>query len=177
MYNTPMKLLVLGIGQSLRGDDAAGLAAVRVWQQSYPQSAQKVLVELCELPGLALLDRLESFRAAILVDAVHAGATPGRLYCLGPDELSAFTSDAQSAHGWGVAETLALGRSLYPWLAKCRLSLIGIAGAQFDLGAGLSPAVQAALMEAAASIEKEIQSLLEACAKKTLPGSAACSPG
>jgi hydrogenase maturation protease len=152
-----MILLVLGIGQSLRGDDAAGLEAVRLWQQTYPQTAQRVQVELFELPGLALLDRLEGMEAAILVDALQTNLTPGTIHRLGPEELAAFTLDSQSAHGWGVAETLALGRSLYPWLAQCRITLIGIAGSAFEMGAALSPAVQAALPEAAALIEKEVQ--------------------
>ncbi len=156
-----MKILVLGIGQSLRGDDSAGLAAVRLWQQRYPHTVLKVRVELSELPGLGLLDRLEGLEAAILVDAVHASSTPGTLLRLGPDELAAFTTDAHSVHGWGVAETLALGRSLYPALAQYRLTLIGIVGDQFDLGAGLSPSVQSALDPAAGLIEKEVQALLQ----------------
>ena len=54
---------------------------------------------------------------------------------------------------WGVRSN--------PELAKCRISLIGIVGSQFNLGAGLSPAVQAALSEAADLIEMEIQSILD----------------
>jgi hydrogenase maturation protease len=155
------KIALIGIGQSLRGDDAAGLEAVRLWQARYSQTAQKLRVELSELPGLTLLDRLEGMQAAILVDAVHSTALPGTIHRLGPDELAAFSSDAQSAHGWGVAETLALGRSLYPGLAECRITLIGIDGDQFGLGARLSPAVQAALSAAARMIEKEVQAILD----------------
>ena len=155
-----MKILVLGIGQSLRGDDAAGLDAVRLWQEQYPERAGRVAVEVCELPGLGLLDLLDGMDAAILVDALHSTASPGSLVRLGPDELAAFKPDSQSAHGWGVAETLFLGKSLYPAVAQCRITLIGIAGGQFDLGAGLSPAVRTGLVEAAVMIEKEVQALL-----------------
>ena len=98
----------------------------RLWQQNYPQTAQKVQVELCELPGLALLDLLEDVHAALLVDAIHTKATPGTLYRLEPEDLAAFEADTNSAHGWGVGETLALGRSLEAGLAQCRFTLIGI---------------------------------------------------
>jgi hydrogenase maturation protease len=155
------KIAVIGIGQSLRGDDAAGLEIVGSWQAEFPLTAQKVQVELSELPGLALLDRLDGMEAAILVDAVHSSDAPGTLYRLGPEELAAFSTDAQSAHGWGVAETLALGRSLYPELAKCRVCLIGIVGGQFDMGNGLSTAIQASLQEAASMIEKEVQDMMD----------------
>jgi hydrogenase maturation protease len=154
-----MKIILIGIGQSLRGDDAAGLEAVRVWQKLYPASASLVSVEICELPGLALLDLLEGMEAAILVDALHDPATPGRVVRLGPYELASFTSDSQSAHGWGVAETLSLGRWLYPSLEQCRISLIGISGSQFGMGKELSPEVRAAIGEAAEYIEAEVQAL------------------
>ena len=166
-----MNIIVLGIGQSLRGDDAAGLEAVRLWQQQYPQTKQKVHVEFSELPGLALLDLLEDMQVAVLVDAVHApDLAPGSLLHLGPEDLAAFDAGAQSAHGWGVAETLALGYSLHPELKECRITLIGIASSQFRLGTSLSCAVQDALVEAAASIEKEVQGWLGGLAGKTNPG-------
>lgn len=155
-----MNIKVIGIGQSLRDDDAAGLEAVRVWQKQYPASASQVSVESCELPGVALLDLLEGVQAAILVDALHSPAATKRLVRLSPDELAAFTTDAQSAHGWGVAETLALGLKLFPELGTCRISLIGIVGSQFEMGTGISPDVQASMGAAAALIEEEVQELL-----------------
>jgi hydrogenase maturation protease len=156
-----MNILVLGLGQSLRGDDAAGLEAVRLWQQKFPETAGGVRVELCELPGLVLLDLLECIDAAILVDAVQAPASAGTVVRLGPNELVGFTPDARSAHGWGVAETLQLGRSLVPSLAECRVTLIGIVGKDFRLGAGLSPQVHAALEKVAVMVEREIQNTLK----------------
>ncbi|KAF0107011.1 MAG: hydrogenase maturation protease [Anaerolineaceae bacterium] len=155
-----MNILVLGIGQSLRGDDAAGLEAVRLWRETHPQTARRVRVETAELPGLALLDLLMGADAAILVDAVQAAAPAGTVIRVGPDELAAFTPDAQSAHGWGVAETLQLGRALDPALAHVRVTLLGIVGKDFGMGAALSPEVQQALAEAAERIEAEVQELL-----------------
>ena len=153
-------IAVIGVGQSLRGDDAAGLEAVRLWQKKYPQTAARLRVELSELPGLGLLDLLDGMEAAILVDAVQAEADFGRLILLGPDKLASFSPDARSAHGWGVAETLQLGRSLDPEGTQCRVTLLGIVGRDFTLGAGLSLEVQKALAGAAESIEKEVQDLL-----------------
>ena len=145
----------------MRGDDAAGLEAVQLWQIQHPDTAAQVQVELSELPGLALLDLLEGMDAAVLVDALNTSALPGTVLRLGPDELSIFTPDAVSAHGWGVAESLQLGRSLAPSLAKCRVTLIGIVGEDFRLGADLSPQVRAAMKKAADMVEREIQNALK----------------
>jgi Ni,Fe-hydrogenase maturation factor len=39
MKATLKNILIIGIGQSLRGDDGAGLAAVLRWQQQFPTQA------------------------------------------------------------------------------------------------------------------------------------------
>jgi hydrogenase maturation protease len=152
-----MRLLVLGIGQSMRGDDAVGLEAVKLWRVRHPDTAAQVNVEFSELPGLTLLDFLDCMDAAIIVDAVQSSASLGTVVRIGQDELASFTPDAGSAHGWGVAETLKLGSSLVPSVAKCQVTLIGITGGQFGIGEELSPQVSAALGKAADIVEKEIQ--------------------
>lgn len=154
-------IVVLGLGQSLRRDDAAGLEAVRAWQEEFPQTAARLRMESAELPGLGLLDLLEGAQAAILVDAIQASAPAGTVIRITPEELAAFAPGTGSAHGWGVAETLQLGRSLHPWLAAVRVTLIGIVGGDFAPGAGISPQVRAALPQAVALIQEEVQKLIE----------------
>jgi hydrogenase maturation protease len=154
-----MKKLVVGIGQSMRGDDAAGLEVVRLWREHFPESAAQAQVELSELPGLGLLEMLEGTDTAVLVDAVQASNPPGSILRLGPDELAGFLPETGSAHGWGVAETLQMGRSLYSWLEKRRIILIGIVGKDFDLGKELSPEVRRALTQAVELVEQEFQDL------------------
>jgi hydrogenase maturation protease len=152
-----MNIVIIGIGQSIRGDDGAGLEVVRLWRERHPASAARVRAEITELPGLGLLDLLDGMDSAILVDALQSSASAGTILRLGPDELDGFSPDAASAHGWGVAETLQLGRSLNPSLAKCRVTLLGIVGKDFSLGAGFSPEVLASLDSAVDLLELEIQ--------------------
>jgi hydrogenase maturation protease len=157
------RIAVIGIGQRLRGDDGAGLEAVRLWMTRFPGTAARpeVRAEVSELPGLNLIELLRDREAAVLVDAVHdASAFPGTLVRAGPEDLAAFAPGSGSAHGWGVAESLQLGQLLEPALAACRLVLVGIVGRDFAPGAGLSPEVRAALAPAAEQIEAELQSLL-----------------
>jgi hydrogenase maturation protease len=157
-----MRIAVIGIGQTLRGDDAVGIEAVHCWQQSFPETARRSDVEAqsSELPGLGLLDLLDGFDAAVLVDAVQSSAAPGVIHRLDREQLSAFGSTAKSAHGWGVAETLELDRQLNPSRPELRIRLIGIEAQQMDLGQALSQAVQRALPFASRAIEDEVQALL-----------------
>ena len=151
----PGIIKIIGIGQSLRGDDAAGLAAVRLWQETYQGETQRsdIQVELAELPGIGLLNLLEGSRIAILVDAVRSEATPGTIHLLSGDQLEAFTGGTSSAHGWGVAETLALVQKLMPLIIPKKLLLVGIEASDISLGESLSPAVERALPMAALIIE------------------------
>ncbi|HLO15302.1 MAG TPA: hydrogenase maturation protease [Anaerolineales bacterium] len=156
-----MKVAVVGIGQSLRGDDAAGLMAIQLWQEKYPETAgsPEVQVESDELPGLALLDMLEGVDVAILVDAVHSSAAPGTIHRLNENDLSAFASDAKSAHGWGVAETLNMGRLLGK-TGNAFIRLIGIEAKQMTLGMGLSKTIQETIPLVCEAIQKEVESHL-----------------
>jgi hydrogenase maturation protease len=151
---------VIGIGQSLRGDDAAGLEAVRRWQEQFPETANRpeVQIEASELPGLALIEMLNDVDAAILVDAVQSSAKPGTIHRLSEEELAAFTSESKSAHGWGVAETLRMRSQLTD--AKVNIHIIGIEAEHMELGAGLSKAVKEAIPKACKTIEEEIYALL-----------------
>ncbi len=157
-----MRMIVIGIGQTLRGDDAAGVEAVRRWQQAFPGTAGRpdVTVEFSELPSLGLLDLLEGFDAAVLVDAVQSTNLPGHVHRLSPEDLASFGTEARSAHGWGVAESIQLRQQLNPSGPEVRIRLIGIEAQQVELGKPLSDAVEDAMPLACQAIEDEVRALL-----------------
>jgi hydrogenase maturation protease len=150
---------VIGIGQSLRGDDEAGLAAVRLWDETYRgwESSINLHVELAESPGVSLLSIIENSKAAVLVDAVQSGANPGAVHKLHESDLASFLDGADNAHGWGVAETLALGRQLGLGTLPPKIVIIGIEAGQVAVGEGLSPEVHAALPLVAGMISETIK--------------------
>jgi len=158
----PRVIKIIGIGQSLRGDYAAGLSAVNLWHKTFHPGALPpgLQVELVELVGIGLLNLLEGAHYAILVDAVHSGARPGAIHRLTEDQLESFIDGSGSAHGWGVAETLSLGRQLTPLSLPSKLILIGIEAGQFNLGEALSPEVAESLPEVARFIEELVSSAL-----------------
>lgn len=155
-----MQVAVVGVGQSLRGDDAIGLEVLRQWQGNFPETASRpeVRVETCELPGIALLDLLQDVDAAIFVDAIQGTFPIGTVHLLDENELAAFLSDAKSAHGWGLAETLKLGSALTG--VKINVRVIGIQIEQTAIGAWLSKAVQDAIPIACEVLQKEVDKLL-----------------
>ncbi|MBN1666423.1 MAG: hydrogenase maturation protease [Anaerolineales bacterium] len=156
------QLTIIALGQELRGDDAAGLELLRRWQLAYPDTAGRpeLQLEFAGLPGLGLLDLLAQAEAAILLDAVQSGAAPGTLHRVTAEQLAAFQAGAGSAHGWGAAETLALGAQLgQP--QPVELVILGLEAAGMELGRGLSPAIAAALPQAVEALQVEVLRLLK----------------
>ncbi len=106
------------------------------------------------------MDALEEVDAAILVDAVQSSAEPGTIHLLNEDDLSAFPTDAKSAHGWGVAETLDMGRLLGK-TDSTSIRLIGIEAEQMTLGKELSKTVRDAIPLVCEAIQEEIENMID----------------
>lgn len=157
-------LLILGIGQMMRGDDAVGVRVVEEWASRYPETAANPLVSVSfqPLPGLALLDMLPGFEAAVLVDAVLGGPDiqPGAVYHLAPKDLASFTRGTGSAHGWGVAESLKLAETMGRTDMPKSITILGVGGRQVGLGAELSPEVEAALPEIVEALNLLVEDFL-----------------
>ncbi|MBT3339128.1 MAG: hydrogenase maturation protease [Anaerolineae bacterium] len=152
-----MKKIIIGIGQKLRGDDAVGPEVVRAWEKQHPESAKRVRVEISQLPGLELLGLFGDADIAILVDAVQSGAEPGTVHITGLDQVISFEAGSGSVHGFGVAETLALGKQVDPDAIPDEVIIIGIESEQIGLGEDISAGVRASIPEAVRKIEAIIQ--------------------
>src|SRR5574341_1570764 len=73
------RIVVLGIGNVLMGDDAAGPHALKLLEAGFEFPSEVAVVE-AGTPGLDLTVFLHGVEAALVVDAVHAkGAAPGEI--------------------------------------------------------------------------------------------------
>lgn len=134
--------VVIGVGNSFRGDDAIGLLVIqRLWLLP-PEGVQ---LEECEGEGTRLLDLWKGAGLVIVIDAVCSGRPPGTLHCFDATSqpLPANLFQATSTHNVGVAEAIELGRVLN--CLPARLLVYGIEGQQFELGCPPLPEVAAAV--------------------------------
>jgi len=136
-------ILVIGIGNPDRGDDAAGLAvATRVRRATSPGE-----VTVRELVGdqLALIDEWTGATAVYVVDAVCSGGTPGTVYEF--DAVNTLTEHFRhrGTHTFSLADVIELARAL--GRLPRHLAGFGIEGASFNIGDGLSPQAEAAVEE------------------------------
>jgi hydrogenase maturation protease len=136
---------VIGIGNPLRGDDAAGLLVARLVRERVGPD-----VEVVELHGepAGLIDAWEDATVAVIVDAVRAGAEPGSVmrFDLTSSALPRSVATA-STHSLGLGEAIELARALSRLPKK--LVVIGIEVSALTLGAAPSEPVAAGIERAA----------------------------
>ncbi len=106
-----MRTVVIGMGNPVLTDDSVGIKVARALARQYPAERDTVIRELCA-GGLRLMEALEGFEHAILVDAiVSEGGQPGTVYCLAPSDLRK-TRNTCSTHDASLMGALELGKSL-----------------------------------------------------------------
>lgn len=105
------RILILGVGNSLLGDEGIGIHAVReLAKRALPPHVDVVDGDTA---GLGLLDTMMGYERVVIVDAVDAGEGPGAIFRFAPDEAT-FHSDALplSLHQTDVLKVLKLGTYL-----------------------------------------------------------------
>jgi len=137
------RLLVVGCGNPLAGDDSAGVEVV----QRLTQTRQPAGCEFCTLTSDAvpMLERVSSVDVILLVDAVISGAAPGTLHLIPLPSLDVEprAMSSLSTHGWGLLETLKLARALGRPIP--RVLLLGVESGDVSPGAQRSAAVERSL--------------------------------
>jgi hydrogenase maturation protease len=150
-------VLVIGIGNRYREDDAVGPAVAERLRAQLPPS-----VGVMTNDGEGLLDlvlELSDVGTAILIDAAASGAEPGTIHRLEGADRAAFDRIARcSTHSFGVVEAVELARAL--GRLPPRLIVYAVEAESLGYGQGLSPHVYAAVEDVAGRIGTEIARIL-----------------
>ena len=143
------QVVVIGVGNDFRGDDAAGLLAARRLD-----ACRGVRTVEHTRDGLSLMEHWRPTDRVVVVDALCSGHAPGTVF-----RFDATAGPVPGDAGWvsshtpGVAEGIETARILGRLPAT--LTVYGIEAAQVDPGADVSPAVAAAVEEVALAILEE----------------------
>lgn len=148
--STAPSVLVIGVGNRYRSDDAAGLEAVRILRNQGLRAAE------FEGEPIGLLDIWEGAGFAIVIDAVSSGADAGTIQRLDAtvEPLPASVAGAPSTHAVGLGQAIELGRALGRLPGK--LIVYGIEGDSFTAGEELSPRVAEALKSLVEQVHHEV---------------------
>jgi hydrogenase maturation protease len=150
-----MRILVLGLGNDLLADDAIGHLAVAELE---PRLAGRADVEATALHGLALLDVLAGYAAAVVLDAAVTGVHPvGAVHEIAADSLARVQNP--SPHFAGFPEMLDLADRLGLHFPR-RLRIIAVEVLDpYTVGGAMTPAVRDALPELCERAERAVAEL------------------
>jgi hydrogenase maturation protease len=134
--------VVIGLGNLERSDDGVGVVIAR---RLKPEAPACVAVRESGGDLTTLLDVWRGYDEVILVDAMHAGDTPGRVrwFDASESDLPEAAFAEHSTHTFGLYQAIAMARALGE-LPRTVL-VVGIHGADFASGIMLSPDVRDAV--------------------------------
>jgi len=149
-----MKTVVIGLGNTLLRDDGAGIYVVRLLRKLIEESQLKLEAEIieAELAGMDIIEKLEGFNRAIIVDAIQLkDFRAGTVFRLRPDDFRT-TPRLASFHDIDLVTALELGKRLELYMPEDVLILAIQAEDTVTIEESCTSAVEAVIRDVAAEI-------------------------
>lgn len=150
------KLGVLGIGNTLKGDDGIGIVLVnRLQNKDIPGD-----VEFHEVgtSGMNILHYLKDLERAVIVDAIRSEGEPGNSVFFRPDEVDS-DIEVRSTHDANLLEAIELSGAMGE--RPDSIVIMGVIPEDMSIGEELSPSLQKKLPELVKKLREKITSIIE----------------
>lgn len=162
--DSPLRVVVLGIGNELRGDDAAGIAVARQMKEIgdwglETGDKQSLISSLLVIDGGHAPENqtgpIRRFgpHLVLLVDAAFVGDGPGAIELIAWQETTGLSATTHTMPPYMLAQYLVAE-------LDCEVALLGIQPQQLDMGVGLSKPVQTAVDAVAAGLREVVEAFL-----------------
>jgi hydrogenase maturation protease len=166
--NRKSKILIVGVGNPLLGDEGIGPYAVRNLSQ-LPMPRDVDLLDCgCDLlnlvsylpdpasPGMTEQAGIDKPKKIVVLDAIRAGGKPGRIYRFDLDELETIQTTTRSAHQLQTIDALRLLKKVCPCLSRCEIIVIGIEPKVMELSGDLSEEVMESIADLTRLVLEEL---------------------
>ena len=132
---------MVGIGNELNGDDAAGVVAVQMIEEAIQPSSDHLLINGSIAPE-NYTGKITKFNPdlVILIDAADMGKEPGIITLLPWDQTTGFSASTHTLPPYVMAEYLTMA-------TDCQVIVIGIQPQQVNFAEPLSHFVDTAVKE------------------------------
>ena len=150
------RIAVVGIGNTLRSDDAAGILVARALATSrlLPDPKPVLVIDAGHAPENCTAElRRYAPDVVLLVDAVEMGEAPGYIRWVEMDEIEGMSASTHSL-------PLSMLASFLNWELKCEVTLLGIQLKSNDIGETVNLDVLRAVNEIVGTITEAINSKL-----------------
>jgi len=139
-----MRAVVLGIGNTILSDEAAGVRTVEALEQAF-RMPDNVLVIDGGTSGMEMIEDLSNLDFLLVIDVVTTGAAPGALVKIAGAEIPVFFRDKLSPHQIGLPDVLA-SLELLDAIPK-EIVVLGVEPISLELGLDMTPTVAATIPE------------------------------
>lgn len=150
-----MRTIILGLGNPILSDDSIGIKVVRKLKKENPEIANKITEAY--VGGLNILDELEGFEKAIIIDSIKTGRYKvGTLLKLSPENFNT-TNRLTYSHGIDYFSAIELGKKLgYKLPEEVVIFAIEVEN-NYQFGEDLSNELKDKLKEIIEEIKKEVK--------------------
>ncbi len=149
--------LVLGLGNLLMNDDAAGLRAVYALQERYPDRENLQIVDGGTL-GLDLLGHVAWADKLLLLDAINISEAPGTVAVIAGDDINPVLSQRISPHQVGLKDLLEAAELIGD--RPPEVELLGIQYDNINMEMTLSEEVERGLPRLIAAASERIEAFI-----------------
>ena len=139
-----MRAVVLGIGNTILTDEAAGVRAVELLEQRY-SVPDNVLVIDGGTSGMEMIEDLSNLDFLIVLDVVKTGAAPGTVVKIAGQEIPVFFRRKLSPHQIGLPDVLA-SLELLDTMPK-EIIVLGVEPISLELGMEMTATIAAKVPE------------------------------
>ncbi len=145
-----IKILVLGIGNTLLADEGIGIVAMRELEAQFGAREDMEFLDGGTL-SFTLAVPISECTALLVIDAAELCAAPGTVRSFEGEDMDRYlgANRKSSVHEVGLLDLMSISRLTGHWPE--RRALIGIQPALVDWGETLTPAVATALPEVCAT--------------------------
>jgi len=140
---TSGKVLIVGVGNRMRADDAVGPLAIERLERSSDLPSNWLLIDAGEVPENALgMVEKEKPERVLLIDACDWGSQPGQVRFFTSDEFEKLPVRMLSTHGLPLSFWVRMTLVEHPDL---KIELLGVQAGDLTFNQPLTPPVAAAL--------------------------------
>lgn len=137
-----MNAVVLGIGNTILSDEAAGVRAVEALEKAFRMPANVLVID-GGTSGMEMIEDLSNADLLIVIDVVKTGAAPGTVVKIAGADIPVFFRNKLSPHQIGLPDVLA-SLELLDAIPK-EIVVLGVEPITLELGMDMTPTVAATI--------------------------------
>lgn len=147
--------LVMGLGNRVMADDAAGLFSLERFRETFEGGEDLAFLEGGTL-GLELLVYMEGYDNVLILDCLVGVGAPGDVVTVEGEKVHTAFERSLSPHQMGIRDLVSV-LDLMDRMPR-HLAIVGIVGSEIDVGLELTPPVAQALPEAVSKAGEVLES-------------------